>query len=50
MEEKALQDLGPLRQITAHFTMNKLPITIETNTTIEKIEDKVVIASGKEYL
>ena len=49
-KEKALQDLGPLRQITAQFAMNKMPITIETNTTVEKIEDNVVIASGKEYL
>ncbi len=49
MKEKALQDLVPLRQITAQFAMNKLPITIETNATVEKIEDNVVIASGKEY-
>ena len=49
MKEKALQDLGPLRQITAQFAMNKMPITIETNATVEKIEDNVVIASGKEY-
>lgn len=49
MKEKALQDLGPLRQITAQFAMNKLPITIETNATVEKIEYNVVIASGKEY-
>lgn len=50
MKEKALQDLGPLRQIIAQFAMNKLPITIGTNATVEKIEDNVVIASGKEYL
>lgn len=49
MKEKALQDLGPLRQITAQFAMNKMPITIETNATVEKIEDSVVIVSGKEY-
>ena len=49
MKEKALQDLGPLRQITAQFAMNKLPITIETSATVEKIEENVVIASGKEY-
>ncbi len=30
--------------------MNKLPIIIETNATVEKIEGNVVIASGKEYL
>ena len=49
MKEKSLQYLGPLRQITAQFAMNKMPITIETNATVEKIEDNVVIASGKEY-
>ena len=49
MKEKTLQDLGPLRQITAQFAMNKLPITIETSATVEKIEANVVIASGKEY-
>ena len=30
--------------------MNKLPIIIETNATVEKIEGNVVIASGKEQL
>lgn len=30
--------------------MNKLPIIIEMNATVEKIEGNVVIASGKEYL
>ena len=49
MKEKTLQDLGLLRQITAQFAMNKLPITIETSATVEKIEENVVIASGKEY-
>ena len=49
MKEKALQDLGPLRQITAQFAMAQMPITIETSTTVERIEDHVVVASGKEY-
>ena len=49
MKEKALQDLGPLRQITAQFAMAQMPITIETSATVEKIDDHAVVASGKEY-
>ena len=49
MKEKALQDLGPLRQITAQFAMAQMPITIETSATVERIEDHAVVASGKEY-
>ena len=49
MKEKALQDLGPLRKITAQFAIAQMPITIETSATVERIDDKVVVASGKEY-
>lgn len=42
MQEKALQDLGSLRQITAQFALQQLPITIQTNAKVEKIEDKVI--------
>lgn len=49
MKEKALQDLGPLRQITAQFVMAQMPITIETSATVERIDDHAVVASGKEY-
>lgn len=52
MKEKALQDLGSLRQITAQFALNKLPIKIITNAKVEKIEDKVITTVNgetKEY-
>ena len=49
MKDKALQDLGPLRQITAQFAMAKMPIHIETSTEVEKIEDRVVVTNQKEY-
>ena len=49
MKEKALQDLGPLRQITAQFAMAKMPITIETSTKVEKIDEHTIITNKQEY-
>lgn len=52
MQEKALQDLGSLRQITAQFALAKLPIKIITSAKVEKIEDQVIATVNgetKEY-
>ena len=49
MKDKALQDLGPLRQITAQFAMAKMPIAIETSTKVERIVEHSIITNKQEY-
>lgn len=52
MKNKALQDLGSLRQITAQFALAKLPIEIITSAKVEKIEGCVIASVNgeeKEY-
>lgn len=48
MKHEVLTDLGQLRQITAQFSLAKMPITVHTDTTCKTIEAGKVIAQKEE--